>query len=123
MSLTELILKKRPGFVGYLTGGDGGDQFTVEAGLALIEGGVDILEIGVPFSDPVADGPVIQKACARALKQRTTPHSILDIASQIKKHSPSTPLIIFSYFNPILQMGPDSVKLIKEAGFDGTLIL
>lgn len=123
MSLLKSVFEKKAAFVGYLTGGDGGIQFSVEAGLALLEGGVDILELGVPFSDPVADGPTIQKACQRALQCRTTPDSILEIASQIKRHSPSAPLVLFSYFNPVLQGGESFLKSAKKAGLDGMLLL
>lgn len=109
-----------PAFIGYLTGGDGGIQYSIEAFLALIEGGVNILEIGIPFSDPVADGPVIQLAMKRALNAGTTPESILRIAEGIRLRS-SVPLLAFSYYNPLLQAGADYLLRLKQAGFDGVL--
>src|ERR1700729_105947 len=90
-------------FIGYLTAGDGGIQRTLAAALALINGGVNILEIGVPFSDPIADGPVIQRAAARALTAGTTLDSVLWLAGEIRKVS-EIPLILFSYVNPILSV-------------------
>ncbi len=122
-SLIQSVFKDRSAFIAYLTGGDGGVQYSVEVGLALIEGGVDILEIGIPFSDPIADGPTIQKAHERALREQTTPETVLEIASQIKKVRPHIPLILFSYFNPILQMGDSFLPKAKRAGFDGALLL
>ena len=88
-------------FIAYLTAGDGGIQRTLDASLALIDGGVNMLEIGVPFSDPIADGPVIQRAASRALANGTTLQDVLWLAEQIRKQS-DIPLILFSYLNPIL---------------------
>lgn len=118
------MFKNKKLFIGYLTGGDGGVSYSVDAGLALLEGGVDILEIGIPFSDPTADGPTIQKACVRALKKHsTTPDSILEIASRIHKEKPEAPLVLFSYFNPVLQGGSDFLKSAKKSGFSHSLLL
>lgn len=121
MLLTKLFANKKA-FVGYLTAGDGGVDYCIEASLALAQGGVDILELGIPFSDPIADGPVIQAAMRRALSSGTTTQSLLKIAKGIRKHS-SMPLIAFSYYNPILQAGPKYLCELKEAGFDGILIV
>ncbi len=109
-------------FIGYLTGGDGGVDYSVECALALIEGGVDILEIGMPFSDPVADGPVIQRAHERALAQGATSSTILEIAKRLRQVS-EVPLVLFSYYNPILQRGAQYLHQLKLAGFDGVLIV
>lgn len=112
---------KKP-YIGYLTGGDGGIDYTVECAIALIAGGVDILEIGLPFSDPVADGPVIQKAHERALEEGATSATLLAIARRLRAVS-EVPLVLFSYFNPILQKGEQYLKELKEAGFDAVLIV
>lgn len=110
-------------FIAYLTAGDGGIQRTLDAALALIEGGVNMLEIGVPFSDPIADGPVIQRAANRALKNGTTLNDILFLAKEIRKKS-SIPLILFSYLNPILSaMAGTFFEDAKNAGIDGILIV
>lgn len=113
---------KIPAFIGYLTAGDGGLDYSLEAALALEKGGVDLLEIGIPFSDPVADGPVIQKAMQRSLEQGTTPDDVLELIRRIRKKS-SIPLVLFSYYNPILQGGKEFLLKAKEAGAQGVLIV
>lgn len=110
-------------FVAYLTAGDGGIKQTLDASLALIEGGVNMLEIGVPFSDPIADGPVIQRAAARALAAGTTLQDILWLSKEIRKRS-DIPLILFSYLNPILSALETSFfNDAKHAGIDGILLV
>jgi tryptophan synthase alpha chain len=110
-------------FIGYLTAGDGGIHHTLNAALALIEGGINILEIGVPFSDPIADGPVIQRAATRALAAGTTLQDVLWLAAEIRKKS-DIPLVLFSYLNPILAtLQPAFFKHLQQAGIDGMLIV
>lgn len=110
-------------FVGYLTAGDGGMQRTLNAALALIDGGINLLEIGVPFSDPIADGPVIQRAAARALAQGTTLEEVLWLTAEIRKHS-TVPLILFTYLNPILQaLSQSFMAKAQQAGIDGLLLV
>lgn len=110
-------------FIGYLTAGDGGIQRTLESALALINGGVNLLEIGVPFSDPIADGPVIQGAAARALAAGTTLADILFLISAIRLHS-DIPLILFTYLNPLLPaLTTDFLNTAQQAGLDGILIV
>jgi len=110
-------------FIAYLTAGDGGIEKTLKAALALIEGGVNMLEIGVPFSDPIADGSVIQRAAMRALSAGTTLKDVLWLTQQIRKYS-DIPLILFSYFNPILTALKTSfLQDAKQAGIDGILIV
>src|SRR5437763_3836024 len=93
----------RPALIAYVTCGDP-DLVTSRAViLAAIDAGADVIELGVPFSDPVADGPVIQRASERALKRGTTLHDVLALAAEIRKARPTTGLIIFSYLNPILR--------------------
>lgn len=122
MDKIKQVFSARPPFIGFLTGGDGGVSYSVDVGLALVEGGVDILEIGMPFSDPVADGPVIQAASERSLAEGTTNETLLAIAEGIRKKS-KVPLILFSYFNPLLKAGKPYLAKMKTAGFDGVLIV
>lgn len=110
-------------FIGYLTAGDGGMETTFKSALALIQGGVNVLEIGVPFSDPVADGPVIQRASNRALAQGASLDGIFALAKRIREHS-EIPLILFSYLNPLLVKGATHViKNAAAAGIDGLLLV
>ena len=109
-------------FVGYLTLGDGGLDYSLEAALALIEGGVNVLEIGIPFSDPIADGPVIQQAMQRSLDSGTTLYDLIPFVQKLRQHT-QIPLILFSYYNPILQAGESFLHQAKQAGIDGMLIV
>jgi tryptophan synthase alpha chain len=119
--IDALFERKRP-FIGYLTGGDGGIDYTVECALALAEGGVDLLEIGLPFSDPVADGPVIQKAHQRGLAAGTIPENLLEMGKRIRRHT-EVPLVLFSYFNPLLKKGKPFLHSLKDSGFDALLVV
>jgi tryptophan synthase alpha chain len=115
-------LQGRPALVAYLTAGDPAPERTVELALALERGGADVLELGVPFSDPIADGPVIQRASDRALRAGATVARVLDIAAEIRRHS-DMPILLFSYMNPLLRFGFD--RLGEEAarrGIDGCLL-
>lgn len=109
-------------FIGYLTAGDGGLDYSFNCAKALVEGGVDILEIGLPFSDPVADGPVIQKAHQRAIEANIGPKEVLILAQRLREIT-DIPLILFSYFNPLLQIGNEYLHQLKKAGFDAILIV
>jgi len=112
----------RPGLVAYITCGDPSLEVSRDVALAAIESGADVIELGVPFSDPVADGPVIQRASERAIAQRTDLAGVIDIARQIRQHS-QVGLIIFSYLNPILQFGLDNFcQSAANAGVDGALV-
>lgn len=102
MNKIQKVFEKGPAFVGYLTAGQRGLDYSLHAALALVDGGVDILEIGVPFSDPVADGIVIQEAMLDALKKNVSIMDVLQLIKKIRNHS-SIPIILFSYYNPILQ--------------------
>jgi tryptophan synthase alpha chain len=113
----------KPSLVAYLTCGDPDLATTREVILAAIAAGADIIELGVPFSEPVADGPVIQRASERALKQGTTLAQVLQLAAEIRVHAQSTGLIVFSYLNPILRMGLEKFcKIARLAGVDGALV-
>ena len=113
---------KRPGLVVYITCGDPDLETSREVALAAIRAGAEVIELGVPFSDPVADGPVIQRASERALKHGTTLGGVLAVAKQIRQQSRAG-LILFSYLNPILQFGLDKFcAAAAEAGVDGALV-
>lgn len=119
--IAEVFKKKKP-YIGYLTAGDGGIKRTLEAAHALVAGGVDLLEVGIPFTDPIADGPVIQEAMERALKEGTTPDDVLEFVADFRKTS-EVPIVLFSYYNPILKKGRPFLKKAKELGADGILIV
>src|SRR3972149_5271142 len=108
--------------IGYVMGGDPKPEFTQKIAEALIKGGVDILELGVPFSDPIADGPTIQAASVRALQARTTPKMVLGMAGEIKrKHG--VPVVILTYYNPVFRMGLENFfRLAKSFGVDGVVV-
>src|SRR5271167_3518166 len=92
------------GLVAYVTAGDPDLEASEKIILAAAEAGADIIELGVPFSDPVADGPTIQRASERALRCGTTLAGVLNLAQRLRAHT-EVPFVLFSYFNPILQMG------------------
>jgi tryptophan synthase alpha chain len=109
------------GIIAYITAGDPSLDATLKFVLTLAEAGADIIELGVPFSDPLADGPTIQRASERALKSGTTLAGVIDLVRRIRQSS-QVPLILFSYYNPILQMGLDKfAHAASEAGADGIL--
>jgi len=112
-----------PGLVTYITAGD--PQLSRTAGVlrALDRAGADVLEVGVPFSDPLADGPVIQRATERALASGTTLSGVLDLVAGVRGDLQS-PVVLFSYANPILRLGPEVfAERAREAGVDGVLVL
>jgi tryptophan synthase alpha chain len=118
-----LSFYKKPALVVYVTCGDPDLATTRAIVLSAIEAGADVIELGVPFSDPVADGPVIQRASERALKQRTTLAQVLTLAADVRQHAQSTGLIVFSYLNPILRMGMEKFCMVaRHAGADGVLL-
>lgn len=118
-----LSFQHRPGLVVYLTCGDPDVETTREAALAAIRAGADVIELGVPFSDPVADGPVIQRASERALARGTTLADVLAIARDLRREAPAAGLMAFSYFNPLLRHGLEKFcKDAAAAGLDGALV-
>ena len=117
----ELRASGELGIVTYITAGDPSLDATLKFVLALAEAGADVIELGVPFSDPLADGPTIQRASERALKSGTTLAGVLDLVRRIRKSS-QVPLVLFSYYNPILQMGLEKfASAAASAGADGVL--
>lgn len=114
---------KKPSLVAYVTSGDPDLATTREVILAAISSGASVIELGVPFSDPLADGPVIQRASERALKHGTSLDQVLKLAAEIREQSQSVGLIIFTYLNPILRMGLEKFcKIARLAGVDGALV-
>jgi tryptophan synthase alpha chain len=113
----------KPGLVAYLTAGDPDLPATREIALAAIDAGADVIELGVPFSDPLADGPVIQRASERAVANGTTLSNVLMLAADLRRERPEAGLIIFSYYNPVLRYGLERFCAAAEAaGVDGVLI-
>src|ERR1700742_5395357 len=94
-------LESKPGLVAYLTVGDPDLPPTRAIALAAIDAGADVLELGVPFSDPLADGPVIQRASERSVQNGTKLSDVLTLAADLRRERPHAGLIIFSYFNPV----------------------
>jgi tryptophan synthase alpha chain len=112
----------RKGLIAYITAGDPSPERTPELVDALIRGGADLIELGVPFSDPIADGPVIQRAGERALKAGTTLAGVLGIAAEIRKRW-ETPMLLFTYLNPVMRYGLDRLAQdAARAGIDGCLL-
>jgi tryptophan synthase alpha chain len=117
-----ILFQSKPSLVAYLTCGDPDLATTRDIVFAAIEAGAEVIELGVPFSDPVADGPVIQRASERALRRGTTLQQVLALAKEIRKRSQAG-LIIFSYLNPIMRMGLAKFSAVAEdAGLDGALL-
>jgi len=120
--LAQCKAEGRPAFVAFLTAGDPSLERTVSAALELEQAGVDVLELGVPFSDPLADGPVIQRSSERALSRGVTLARVLELVREIRKAS-QLPLVLFSYLNPLLQRGLERVaREAAQAGVDGVLV-
>jgi tryptophan synthase alpha chain len=114
--------QQRCGIVAYLAAGDPSPEATPGLVAALERGGADLIELGVPFSDPIADGPVIQQAGDRALRAGTTLVKVLAIAAEIRRSS-EIPLLLFTYLNPVLKYGFERLaRDAKAAGIDGCLL-
>jgi tryptophan synthase alpha chain len=114
---------QRPGIVAYLTAGDPDLATTREIALAAIDNGADVIELGVPFSDPLADGPVIQRASERAVGHGVRLTDVLGVAKEIRAARPSAGLVLFSYLNPVVRMGFEPLcNKAAEAGIDGVLL-
>jgi tryptophan synthase alpha chain len=113
---------KKPAFIGFVVAGDPDKVTCIQIARALIAGGTDILELGVPFSDPVADGPTIQKADERALAAGTTPDTVFEIVREIRKES-DVPIVFLTYFNIVYRRGIERFyREAHDAGVDGILI-
>jgi tryptophan synthase alpha chain len=113
----------KPGLVVYLTAGDPSLEATCAVAIAAIDAGADVIELGVPFSDPLADGPVIQRAMERAVARGVSLRDVVKIAREIRAARPAAGIVIFSYFNPILHFGlHEFVDAAAAAGADGVLV-
>ena len=118
----RLRSEDRAGLIAYITAGDPSPERTAGAVRALERGGADLIELGVPFSDPIADGPVIQRGSDRSLRAGTTVARVLDIAREIRSES-QIPMILFSYLNPLLHYGFERLASdAAAAGVDGVLL-
>ena len=117
-----IAFRHKPGLVVYLTAGDPSLEATRLIAIAAIDAGADVIELGVPFSDPVADGPVIQRASERALERGTSLRKVIQLAAEIRAARPQAGLILFSYLNPILRYGlKQFADDAAQAGVDGVL--
>ena len=123
-TLAALAANNKKGLIPFITAGDPSPDLTVPLMHALVAGGADILELGVPFSDPMAEGPVIQRACERALKFNVGMHDVLGFVSEFRKTNTTTPVVLMGYANPIERMGQTAFVLAaKAAGVDGTIVV
>jgi tryptophan synthase alpha chain len=112
----------RKGLVSFITAGDPDPGHTVAMLHALVAGGVDVLELGVPFTDPLADGPVIQRASERALAHDVTLADVLDLVAEFRRDDPDTPVVLMGYANPVERMGvPRFAERAAASGVDGVL--
>lgn len=113
----------KPGLVVYLTIGDPDLDTSERVAIAAIDAGADVIELGVPFSDPVADGPVIQRASERAVAKHVSLSDVLAVAANVRRARPDAGLIVFSYLNPVLRFGLESFCVAaQQAGVDGALL-
>jgi tryptophan synthase alpha chain len=120
--IPDLFAQKKHVLVAYVTAGDPDPDRTPALVQALVRGGADLIELGVPFSDPIADGPVIQRAGYRALKKGTNLKRVIGIAAEIRKSS-QVPVVLFTYLNPIERYGVTRLaRDAKSAGIDGCLL-
>jgi tryptophan synthase alpha chain len=120
----QLKAAGRKGLVPYITAGDPHPRHTVALMHGLVEGGADIIELGVPFSDPMADGPVIQLACERALAHGTSLADVLKLVAEFRKRDGKTPVVLMGYLNPIESMGlAGFARRAAAAGVDGVLVV
>jgi tryptophan synthase alpha chain len=120
----RLAREKRKALIPYVTAGDPEPRVTVPLLHALADAGADIIELGVPFSDPMADGPVIQRSGERALKNRVGLEQVIGVVAEFRKNDPKTPVVLMGYANPIEAMGTTRfVESAAGAGVDGVLVV
>lgn len=119
---SELQHQGRTALVPYITAGDPNPALTVPLMHALVDGGADLLELGVPFSDPMAEGPAIQHACERALAQGVSLHGVLEMVREFRRRDGATPVVIMGYLNPVEVMGYIAfARAAAAAGVDGVI--
>ncbi|MGD9639029.1 MAG: tryptophan synthase subunit alpha [Alphaproteobacteria bacterium] len=120
----KLNEKNKSAFISFIAAGDPSFETSLEVLKLLPQSGVDIIELGIPFSDSMADGAIIQQASQRALKQGITPAHVFDMVKEFRKGNDHTPIILMGYYNPILAMGlKNFAEKAKEAGVDGALVV
>ena len=123
-TFAALRAQNKTGLVTFITAGDPNPELTVPLMHALVAGGADVLELGVPFSDPMAEGPVIQRACERALKFGVGMNDVFNYVREFRTTNADTPVVLMGYANPIERMGPDTfIARAKEAGADGAIVV
>jgi tryptophan synthase alpha chain len=114
--------ENRAALVAFVTGGDPAPDDTAAILDALVEGGADVIELGMPFTDPMADGPAIQRANLRALAAGTTTADLLGIAAEFRARHPAVPLVLMGYANPMVRRGPEwFAEAVSNAGVDGVI--
>jgi tryptophan synthase alpha chain len=120
----KLKAEGKTGLVTFITAGDPGPELTVPLMHALVEGGADVLELGVPFSDPMAEGPVIQRACERALKFNIGLKDVFAYVKEFRRTDQDTPVVLMGYANPIERIGQSEfIRCAREAGADGAIVV
>jgi tryptophan synthase alpha chain len=120
----KLKEKQRVALIPFITAGDSEPALTVPLMHALVESGADLIELGIPFSDPMADGPVIQKAAERALKHNVSLRDVLQMVAEFRQHDTATPVLLMGYLNPVEVMGYAAFAAeASEAGVDGVLVV
>jgi len=123
-TFVKLRAEERPALIPFVTAGDPAPRQTVAIMHALVAGGADVIELGIPFSDPMADGPVIQRSSERALSQGVTLRHVIAYVAEFRRTDKSTPVVLFGYANPIERMGEAVfIAAAREAGVDGVLIV
>ncbi len=123
-TFAQLRQQQRKALIPYVTAGDPQRDSTVPLMHAMVDAGADLIELGVPFSDPMADGPVIQKACERALADGTSLRDVLAMVGEFRRQNDSTPVVLMGYLNPVERMGYDAfADACVEAGVDGVLLV
>ena len=123
-TFADLTAQKKKALITFITAGDPAPELTVPLLHALVEGGADILELGVPFSDPMAEGPVIQRACERALKFGVHMHDVLGYVKSFREKNKNTPIVLMGYANPIERMGMQKfIDAAHAAGVDGAIVV
>lgn len=122
--MAALAAQNKKGLIPFITAGDPDPELTLPLMHALVQGGADIIELGVPFSDPMADGPVIQRASERALLKGVGLRDVLDLVKQFRSTNQTTPVVLMGYANPIERMGQEQfVQAASQAGVDGVLVV
>ncbi|KHK51646.1 tryptophan synthase alpha chain [Ralstonia sp. A12] len=123
-TFSQLSAQGRKGLIPFITAGDPYPEMTVDLMHALVKGGANVIELGVPFSDPMADGPVIQRASERALAKKVGLRTVLEYVRAFRTTDTTTPVVLMGYANPIERMGADVfAKAASEAGVDGVLVV